>query len=351
MRGGERVLEAIAELFPEADIYTLFYDRKGLSSVFENRKIHASFLHYIPGIRHFYGWLLPILPFVIKTLRIPQDIDVVISSSHCVAKGISIPSRATHFCYCHTPMRYLWGFEKEYIQSFPSIVQGLMRFVFKFLRNWDLKTNRFVHQFIANSKNVQSRIKNYYQRESVVIYPPLDTDFFQPPSTKSQQNYYFSVSAFVPYKKMDVAIEAFNQLDREFWIAGSGPMESKYKEAVQNSKIRFLGSVSRSELKKLYQNAKAVIFPTDEDFGIVPLEAQACGTPVIAYQKGGALESVQTGVFFKEQTPESLSKSILLFEQETAQDPNISEKVQHFSKESFQKQLKAIVESRNLSHA
>lgn len=344
MRGGERVLEAMAELFPDAEIYTLFYDKKGLSSVFQNKQIHASWLQYVPGIRHFYGWLLPLFPLLIKSLRIPPSVEVVISSSHCVAKGIAIPKNATHFCYCHTPMRYLWGFEKEYIQAFPALLQCLMRLIFQFLKKWDLKTNHSVHYFIANSRNVQARIKHYYQRESEVIYPPLDTCFFQPSAQPVRKNYYFTVSAFVPYKKVDIAIEAFNQSGKEFWVAGAGPMEKRYKAKVQNSNIRFLGAVSRSELRTLYQEAQAVIFPTNEDFGIVPLEAQACGTPVIAYKKGGALESVQTGMFFDEQTPEALSEAVSNFEKQKKQEPlAISDKVQQFSKESFQSQLAELI--------
>ena len=299
MRGGERVLEALAELYPEAPIYTLFFDKTKLSPVLQRRTFVASFLQHLPGIKRYYRFLLPLLPLIVKTLRV-QDSDLVLSTSHCVAKGIRVPSRALHVCYCHTPMRYIWGFEEEYFRNLPALLKPLLRLLHAWLRMWDIASNRRVDEFISNSENVRRRILEYYGRTSYVIHPPLSTEVFYPAAAK--KDYYLIVSAFVPYKRVDLVIEAFNSLDRKLMIVGAGPLEDQYLMIRKNPRITFLGSVPDDELRILLSEAKALIFPTDEDFGIVPLEAQACGTPVIAFKKGGALESVKSGIFFEAQT-------------------------------------------------
>ncbi len=343
MRGGEKVLEAMAELFPEAVIYTLFFDRKKLSPALQRMKIKSSFLRNIPGIRKIYRWLLPLLPAAAESIQV-ESADLVISSSHCVAKGIKIPPGAMHICYCHTPMRYLWGYEKEYFGSMAAPLRFLARLFFKTLKNQDLQSNRKVDFFIANSVNVQNRIQNFYGRNSFVLYPPLDTQTYQCSAQKPEgEPYYLVVSAFVPYKRVDLVIEAFNSLDRRLLIAGGGPMAQRYKKLRTSEKISFLGGLSNLELQKLYAGAKALIFPTEEDFGIVPLEAQACGTPVIAFGKGGALESVKTGVFFQEQTPEALGQAVLEFEQKSFSRDKISSLMMPFSKECFKKQLSDLI--------
>lgn len=336
MRGGEKVLEALAELFPNAEIYTLFYNLSKLSTVLQRMPLQGSFLHSLPGIQKYYRWLLPLMPFVIQTFKIPEA-DVVISSSHCVAKGVKIPNGALHICYCHTPMRYLWGYEEEYFKGYPPILRKMIGKILSSLRRWDLKSNDSVDLFLANSENVRNRIQKFYQREAQVIYPPLDTDQFKP--TGKSGGSYLVVSAFVPYKKIEIVIEAFNALDRKLLIVGDGPLKKYYRELCQSSQIEFLGSVSDEELQRLYSAARALIFPTDEDFGIVPLEAQACGTPVIAFAKGGALESVQTGLFFHAQTPEAIRQAVLDFEKRTWDRKSISEKVQRFSKANFKQQF------------
>lgn len=341
MRGGERVLEALAELYPDAVIYTLFSDKSRLSPVFQKREIRNSFLHYLPGIRNYYRWLLPILPWAIQSLKI-ESADLVISSSHCVAKGVRVPAKAKHVCYCHTPMRYLWGFEDEYFSRYPKIVRKSIRMALHFIRQWDLSVNSKVDLFIANAENVRQRIKTHYGREAAVVYPPVGLENFHPEGEAS--DYYLIVSAFVPYKRVDLVIEAFNTLDRRLIIVGKGPLEKKYQNLRKSEKISFWGAVDDAGLRRLYSGAKAVLFPPLEDFGIVPLEAQACGAPVIAYGQGGALESVKTGLFFKEQTAESLKEAVLDFERTVWERQSIPEKIKPFGRSRFKKEIEACVQ-------
>ncbi len=342
MRGGEKVLEAMAEVFPDATIYTLFYDRKSINPVFQKMKIKASFLQHLPGIQNYYRWLLPFLPWVIKTIMIDRDTNLVISSSHCVAKGIAIPAGARHLCYCHAPMRYLWGFESEYFSKFPWVLRPLIRFMLGQLRQWDLKTNFRVDQFIANSENVKKRIHEFYGRDAIVICPPFDDHFFK--LGAASRDYYLVVSAFVPYKKIDLVIEAFNTLDRALWIVGSGPLDSAYKALRKSERISFFGHVTGHELRKLYSGAKALIFPTEEDFGIVPVEAQACGAPVIAFARGGALETVQTDTFFYSQSPEAVREAVLTFEKKNFNSKQISQSVTRFGKERFKEEIRSLIQ-------
>lgn len=332
MRGGEKVLDALAELFPEATLYTLFYDRKKISPRLARLPIRSSFLQYLPGIKRYYRWLLPILPWAVRSLEI-KEADLVISSSHCVAKGVRVPVTAKHICYCHTPMRYLWGFQDVYFDRYPFFIRGMIRWILQILKQWDLKTNKDVDLFVANSEYIQTRIRDVYQRDAVVVHPPLETAVFKPIGAK--ENYYLAVSHFVPYKRIDLVIEAFNPLNRKLIIVGTGPLESRYKSMRESEQIFFYGGVSDEELRKLYSGARALIFPTEEDFGIVPLEAQACGTPVIAFRRGGALETVKSGAFFDEQTPAAIREAVLRFEHQAIDPREVSQKVQGFGREHF----------------
>ncbi|MFH0984238.1 MAG: glycosyltransferase [Candidatus Omnitrophota bacterium] len=348
MRGGEKVLDALAELYPDSTLYTLFFDRKKISPNLARLKIKASFLQYLPGIKSYYRWLLPILPWAIRSMKV-EDADLVISSSHCVAKGIRVPEHAYHVCYCHTPMRYLWGFQDVYFDRYLAPVRFLMNAVFRLLKKWDLKTNERVDLFVANSAYIKERIKTVYQRNAVVVHPPLETGFFH--SVTPPENFFLAVSHFVPYKRLDLVIEAFNRLDRRLVVIGSGPLASQYQTLRKSEKISFSGSVSNEELRKAYSGAVALIFPTEEDFGIVPLEAQACGAPVIAFRKGGALETVQSGVFFDEQTPEAIREAVMRFEAQKIDREAVSRKVQGFGREHFLEHMKKIVESHLMKKA
>jgi len=340
MRGGEKVLDAMAELYPEATLYTLFSDKKKLSTNLQRLPLKNSFLQYFPGIRYYYRWLLPLLPFAIRSLKI-EDAELVISSSHCVAKGIRVPEKACHICYCHTPMRYLWGFQEVYFSRYLLPVRLIIRAVLNILKLWDLKTNAAVDLFIANSEYIRTRIKDVYQRDAAVVHPPLDTAFYRPGG--SRENYFLAVSHFVPYKRLDLVIEAFNTLDRKLVIIGSGPLESKYKGLRKSDRIFFWGGVSDQELRDAYAGAKALIFPTEEDFGIVPLEAQACGTPVIAFRKGGALETVQSGIFFDAQTPGAVREAVMRFEAQSYDPGEVAAKVQRFGRDHFLENMRTTV--------
>lgn len=342
MRGGEKVLEALAELYPDAVIYTLFFDRSKLSPTLAKMKIRASFLQLVPGIRNIYRWLLPFFPWIIRTLKI-DEADVVISSSHCVAKAVTVPSGALHISYVHTPMRYLWGFEDVYVGKYPFFVRWLMRIILAGLRRWDCDTHAGVRHFIANSKNVRERIKRFYGRDSVVIYPPLEDEFFKLEPVR-RGDYYLVVSAFVPYKRVDIVVQAFNDFGRKLMVVGAGPLRRRYLKMRQSENISFLGGVGPFELKKIYSEARALIFPAEEDFGIVPLEAQACGTPVIAFGRGGALETVRDGVFFEEQTPEAVRAAVLAFEQRVFDPMAIARSVKPFGKDRFKKEIKEFVQ-------
>ncbi|HOW87933.1 MAG TPA: glycosyltransferase [Candidatus Omnitrophota bacterium] len=340
MRGGEKVLDALAELYPDATLYTLFVDRRKISPNLARLKIKTSFLQYLPGIRTYYRWLLPILPLAIRSLKI-EDADLVISSSHCVAKGIGVPKNAYHICYCHTPMRYLWGFQDVYFSRYLMPVRVLINFFLRPLKAWDLESNKSVDLFIANSEYIKNRIKTVYQRDALVVHPPLETAFFKP--SGPDENFYLAVSHFVPYKRLELVIEAFNKLARKLVVIGSGPLATQYQKLRTSDLISFWGSVSDEELRKAYGGAKALVFPTEEDFGIVPLEAQACGTPVIAFRRGGALETVQSGVFFDEQTPEAVREAVLRFESQHFERDEVSKKVQRFGRDRFLENMKNIV--------
>ncbi len=367
MRGGEKVLDALAELYPDATLYTLFFDRKRISPRLAGLRIKASFLQCLPGIKSYYRWLLPLLPWAIRSMKV-EDAELVISSSHCVAKGIRVPPGAYHVCYCHTPMRYLWGLQDVYFSRYLSPVRYLMEAVFCFLRKWDLGTNENVDLFVANSEYIKKRIKTVYHRDAVVVHPPVEMGFFRPisviagPSSggaKRSQNemattpavarddkagdYYLAVSHFVPYKRLDLVIEAFNGLDRRLVVIGSGPLASQYQKLRKSEQISFLGGVSDEELREAYAVSRALIFPTEEDFGIVPLEAQSCGAPVIAFRKGGALETVKSGVFFDSQTPEAIREAVLRFEGQSFDRGEVARKVQGFGRDHFLQSMKEAV--------
>ncbi|MCX8042338.1 MAG: glycosyltransferase [Thermodesulfobacteriaceae bacterium] len=356
MRGGEKVLEAICELFPHADLYTLLHIKGSVASTIEKRKIFTSFLQHLPDIEQKYRYYLPLMPQAIERFDL-SEYDVVISSSHCVAKGVKVKDKTLHICYCHTPMRYVWDMYPVYFEKASIYVKILMKILRKYLQKWDLKSSKRVNHFIANSENVRKRIQRHYHREAKVIYPPVDTDFFVPSNSGvKSKSYYLIVSAFAPYKKIDLAIEAFNYLKYPLKIIGTGQEEKKLKKIAKKN-IEFLGWVSKEELREHYQNCKALIFPGEEDFGIVAVEAQACGTPVIAYGRGGITETVipiqdrpdtPTGVFFYEQTPLALIEAVKKFETlEEKFDPyKIRKNAERFSKERFKIEFKKFVDEK-----
>ncbi len=349
-RGGERVFEVFCEMFPNAPIYTLFHKEGSTSDLIEKHPITSSFLNKLPFVDKHYRKLLPLFPWAADQLRIiEEDADLVISSSHCVIKGVRKPSNAKHLSYIHSPMRYMYD---QFTTYFGSEAPRLHRIGAKFFRpyltNWDLKSNKNVDLMVANSKFVQNRINTYYKTDSLVIHPFVELkDFRQTQKSNIQkQDYYLMVSAFAPNKRLDLAIDAFNFLRLPLRIIGGGQQEEQLKE-IAGPTIQFLGQTGRDEIIKQFAGAKAFIFPGVEDFGITPLESLASGTPVIAYKKGGVLETLNddVAIFFDTPSSSSLCDAVLRFETKTFQKETLFSQAEKFSKESFKIKIETAIKS------
>lgn len=319
MRGGEKCLECFCELFPQADLYTLIHTRGSCSPTIEAMRIVPSFVDKLPGKDRYYRHMLPLFPVAIERF-ILKDYDLILSSSHCVAKGIIPGPDSLHVSYVHSPMRYVWDMYEDYFGpgKVGALAVKIVPYFATYLRAWDVASSARVDHFIANSGHVAKRIEKYYRRSAAVIHPPVDLSRFNPVSEIG--DYYLMVSAFAPYKRIDLAIEVFNRLGYNLKIVGTGQEEERLKRAAKPN-IEFMGWQSDEALPGLYARCKAFIFPGEEDFGITPLEAMASGRPVIAYAKGGALETVRgeehrypTGLFFAEQTCEAMMQAIRRFE-------------------------------------
>ena len=309
MRGGERVLEILCRGFPDALLFTLIHDPGAISEVIKAHEIRTSWLQAVPGIMKHYRCLLPLFPSAVESMNVPQA-DLLISTSHCIAKGLRPGQGTRHMCYCFTPMRYAWAFHKEYFGENP-FKAVISRPILSMLRAWDRKASARVDRFVAISRHVRKRIADFYGRESDVVYPPVDTEKWTP-GENSQRDFDLIVSALVPYKRIDLAVSAYTKLGYPLKVVGTGNRAGALR-SMAGSNIEFLGWKTDEEILGLYRACRMLVFPGEEDFGIVPLEAQACGRPVVAYARGGALESVKdgvSGVFFDEQTEESLLDSI-----------------------------------------
>jgi len=293
MRGGERVLERLCAMFPGAPIHTLLWNRGTVSSRIEAHEIHTSILQRLPGVRRHYRWFLPLFPRAIRSLRV-GECDVVISLSHCAAKAIRVPARAFHLSYVFTPMRYVWELEDQYFPPgrFPWPASGYVRRTCARLRTWDVATSRGPQAMVAISRHVAARIARHYGRDAQVIYPPVELRRFT--ADTGDRDGYLLAGAFAPYKRADLAIEACRRLGRRLTVVGTGQDEPRLRE-LAGSNAEFLGWVSDDRMAELYRRARALIFPGEEDFGIVPLEALASGCPVIALGRGGAVETVGRG--------------------------------------------------------
>ncbi|MBI4667365.1 MAG: glycosyltransferase [Nitrospinae bacterium] len=324
MRGGENVLEIFCRMFPEADLYTLLHVKGSVSKTIENRRIYTSFLQNMPAVEKKYRWYLPLMPSAIESFKL-EGYDMVLSSSHCVAKGIK-PGGAPHLCYCFTPMRYAWDMYPQYFNPnrFSPPTLWAIASVMPYLRRWDVRTAGRVKKFVAISHHVRERIKRWYGAEADVIYPPVDVEFYTP-GNGERGGEYLMVSAFAPYKRVDLAIEAFNANRKPLRIVGSGEDGARLRK-MAGPNIVFESGASRERLRELYRAAKALVYPGEEDFGIIPVEAMACGAPVVAYGRGGQAETVTpldnpdgrnpTGVFFLEQTVDGLEEALETFEEE-----------------------------------
>jgi glycosyltransferase involved in cell wall biosynthesis len=358
MRGGERCLEVFCEIFPGADLFTLVHRRGAVSPTIERASIHTSWLQSLPLATVYYRHLLPFFPLAIRQFQL-TDYDLVLSSSHAVAKGVCRDGSPWHVCYCFTPMRYIWDQSPVYFPRarFSPVSWALLQALFRYLRTWDVKTSRSVDEFVAISDHIAAKIRAYYNRHAHVIPPPVDCGFFTPDSSPRQHgaSYYLIVSALVPYKRVDIAVEAFNRLRLPLVVIGVGP-ERPTLERQASSSITFLGWQPDAVVRDHYRRCEALIFPGEEDFGIVPLEAQACGKPVIAFGKGGALETViplngaglgatscrsPTGVFFYEASVDALCDAVAMCQRHaTAFDPAaIRQNALHFDRPEFKARI------------
>ncbi len=350
--GAERVLKEIVELFSDADVYTLLFHEDSLKKIgISPDRVRASFLQKIPFSKKCYPYLLPLMPNAIESFDLKQY-DLVISSSHCVAKGVLTNSKQFHIAYVHTPMRYAWEMYHGYLQDL-ALNRGIRGILaghfFKKLRIWDLATANRPDYYIANSKYVAKRIKKIYGKDSVVIYPPVDVEKFSPSAKK--ENFYITAGRLVSYKRVDVIVKAFSMIrEKRLLIIGDGP-ELKRLKKIAPSNVEFLGYLEREKLTNYFSRARAFIFSAEEYFGIAPVEAQASGIPVISYRGGGAIESVidgVTGIFFNEQTPEAVVQAINKFE--SIEDRFESEKIRknslRFSKEKFKQEFLEFIHSK-----
>ncbi|MBU1692581.1 MAG: glycosyltransferase [Verrucomicrobia bacterium] len=309
MRGGERVLEWLCRGFPGAPLYTLLYKPDAVSAAIRAHPVHTSWLQRVPGILRWYRYFLPLFPGAMERLRAPAA-DLLISTSHCVAKGLIPPSGARHLCYCFTPMRYAWVFYEEYFGG-SALKKRLLEPRLAKLRDWDRRASDRVDHFVTLSRHVQDRIRRFYDREAAVVYPPVDTSFFTPADVEPG-GFDLIVSALVPYKCLDLAVRAYTRLGHPLKIVGTGTEYTALRR-LAGPKVEFLGWRTDEEIRELYRRCRCLVFPGEEDFGIVPVEAQACGRPVVALGRGGILESVQenvSGVFFREQTEAALLAAV-----------------------------------------
>jgi glycosyltransferase involved in cell wall biosynthesis len=313
MRGGERVLERVLRQFPEADLFTHVYDPDAVSDIIRNRKVQTTFINDLPFARRFYKHYLPLMPMALESLDL-SGYDLVLSFEAGPAKGALAPPTALHVCYCHSPMRYLWDAQADYRRSAGPLPRALMSILFPPLRVWDYATAARVDGFIANSDFVRRRIRRAYGREATVVHPPAAIEAFKPSAQVGEE--YLWVGQMTPYKRGDIAVDAFNRLGLPLRMVGDGEMRRKLKTAA-NSNIRFSDNLSFAELRDAYATCKGLIYTAEEDFGIVPVEAMASGRPVLAYGRGGVLDTIipgRTGQFFDNQTADSLVAAVRDFE-------------------------------------
>jgi len=347
MRGGEKVLEVLCELFPEADLFTLVHVRGTVSPTIERRRITTSFVQRLPLAKRYYRRYLPLFPRAIEQFEL-SGYDLVISSSHCVAKSVITPPRVAHVCYCHSPMRYAWDqfdayFGPERVGAFMS--RRVYRPMLSRLARWDARTADRPSRFVSNSQYVAGRIARYYNRRSTIVYPPVDTVFYHPASVP-RASHFLVVSALVPYKRIDLAIDACRRVGAPLRIVGDGP-DRRRLEAAGGQDVTFLGRLTDEQIRTEYQAARAVLLPGEEDFGIVPVEAQACGTPVVALAAGGALETVvdgETGALFSEGTAEAMAGALERVTTLPIDRDRMRERAERFSRERHVAGMRAVID-------
>jgi len=365
MRGGEKCLKVLCELMPQADVFTLLHLKGTVDRVIESRSPRSSFLQSLPGVGRYHRYLLPLFPLAVEGFDL-NAYPLTVSISHCVAKGVIPGPTSRHVCYCLTPMRYVWDQYFSYFgaSSRMTAPRGFTRLVSHYLRLWDVAASNRVDDFVAISRFVACRIRKYYRREAQVIYPPVEWSKYEA-HPSPQRDFYLVVAANAPYKRLDIVLEAFHRVDRHLKIVGKVPAgRTKASQNGSARKVEWLGWRSDEELRQLYANCRALVFPGVEDFGLVPVEAQAAGRPVIAYRKGGVLESVRgiptreakkmdkeawqrgpTGIFFEVPTGKCLAEAIECFESvEDRFDPAmIREWAKRFDRPVFEKSWKRLL--------
>jgi len=347
MRGGEKVLDALCELHPEADIFTLVHERGSVSARIEQHRIVTSSLQRVAWARRRYRHFLPVFPILIEQFKL-DGYDLVISSSHCAAKAALPVGRARHLSYSFSPMRYAWDQFDAYFgpQRVGRIAsRWFYRPVMRRMARWDAATSSRVDRFVTLSRYVAGRIRRYYNRSSTIVYPPVDTAFYHPDASVPA-DHFLVVSALVPYKRIDLAIEACARLGARLRIVGDGP-ERQRLERRAGSTIEFLGRLDDEAVRREYRRAAAVLLPGEEDFGIAPVEAQACGRPVVALARGGAVETVidgETGVLFDEPTADSLVAALERVSRLRADPVRIRQHAERFSRDRHIEQMQAVID-------
>jgi hypothetical protein len=347
MRGGEKVFEVFCELFPDADVFTLVYEPQRVSPLINSMTVRTPALtRLLPPLRRHYRYLLPVLPAMAEGLPV-RGYDLVISTSHCVAKGVRPkPEGTPHLCYCFTPMRYVWDRYDDYFGDRRRVLSWVMPLFRSHLQKWDVESAARVTHFLTSSEYVRARIREHYLREALVVPPPVNCALFGE-TERAPEDFFLVVSALEPYKRVDLAVEAFRYLRLPLKIAGTGSQERRLRGNAPPN-VEFLGWVDDHTLASLYSRARALIFPADEDFGIVPLEAAASGCPVIAYGHGGALETVvegQTGLFFPEQTSASLCAAIEQFDAAKFDEDTMRAHARRFDCPVFKQRLGEIIQT------
>jgi glycosyltransferase involved in cell wall biosynthesis len=346
MRGGEKVLEALCEQLPAAEIFTLVHVPGSVSPTIEALPRHTSVVQWLPQVPRFYRNYLAAFPLAVELLDL-DGFDLVVSSSHCAAKSVVVPGRARHVCYCHTPMRYAWDqfpnyFGPERLGRVGSWAAGA---VMRRLARWDASTAGRVDRYVANSRYVASRIRRYYGRDASVVYPPVDTTFYSPDG-RAPEPYFLIVSALVPYKRIDMAIEAARLAGVPLRIVGDGPDRGRLSAAAGGA-VELLGTRTNEEIRELYRSATAVIIPGEEDFGIVAVEAQACGRPVVSRAEGGAVETVvsgRTGVLVEGSGPQALARGLREAADRPFDPAAIRRHAERFSRERFASEIMGVIE-------
>ncbi|WP_291846066.1 glycosyltransferase [Bradyrhizobium sp.] len=345
MRGGEKVIEALCEMYPQADIFTHVYVPEMVSGRIRQHRIIPSFINSLPRAARMYKSYLPLMPLALEQLDL-RGYDLVISSESGPAKGVIPPPEALHVCYCHTPMRYIWNMYHDYRDGAGRLTKLLMPPLSHYLRMWDVSSASRVDSFVANSATVAHRIKRYYGRSSAVIHPPVDTEAFSIATASELGDYYLMAGELVSYKRPDLAVRAFNEMGLKLVVIGSGEMLDEIRR-IAGPTVTVMGSQPFDVLKTHYARCRALVFPGEEDFGMVPVEAMASGRPVVAYARGGATETVKkglSGIFFREQTVEAIRKAVTDMADFRCDSEAISAHARQFGREQFFSKMRAHID-------